>query len=276
MKLGFNEATCMRSSTVEVDLTLCEENGYDYIELRLEMLQDYLTRHGLDELKEYFDTHHLKPYAINSIDDINFRTPEEWAQLVENFTFVCEVSEVIGNPYIVLVPTIDQELATTKLESEILEESVRNLKELAEIASAYGVKLAFEPIGDRYSICNSLRLAHEIINEVNREDVGLSVDCINLYMHDKCSDVGYIEKIPGEKIFLFHICDCEDLPLGTLNHSNRLMPGDGCIPIREIIDALRGTGFDTIASVELFREEYWSMPPAEVIEMAADKTRQFL
>ena len=276
MKLGFNEATCMKSSTVEVDLAQCEQNGYDYIELRLEMLQDYLTRHGLDELKEYFDTHHIKPYALNSIENINFRTPEDWAQLVEDFTFACEVSEVIGNPYIVVVPTIDQELATTKLESEILEESVRNLKELAEIASAYGVKLAFEAIGDRYSICNSLRLAHEIINEVNREDVGLSIDCINLYMHDKCSDVGYISKIPGEKIVLFHICDCEDLPLGVLNHSNRLMPGDGCIPIQEIIDALHGVGFDEIASVELFREEYWNMPPAEVIEMAADKTRQFL
>jgi len=41
MKLGFNEATCMKHSSLQADLELCEKNGYDYIEIRLDMLADY-------------------------------------------------------------------------------------------------------------------------------------------------------------------------------------------------------------------------------------------
>ena len=45
LKLGYNEATCKENSSVEKDLELCEKYGYDYIELRLDMLKEYLKTH---------------------------------------------------------------------------------------------------------------------------------------------------------------------------------------------------------------------------------------
>ena len=48
LKLGFNEATCKENSSVEQDLELCEKYGYEYIELRLDMLKDYLKDHTLE------------------------------------------------------------------------------------------------------------------------------------------------------------------------------------------------------------------------------------
>jgi 2-keto-myo-inositol isomerase len=81
LKLGYNEATCMGNSCVERDLELCEKYGYDYIELRLDMLKEYLIAHTLEDLKTFFKTGRLKPYALNSIENINFRTPDEWDTL---------------------------------------------------------------------------------------------------------------------------------------------------------------------------------------------------
>ena len=49
LKLGYNEATCKENSTVEKDLELCEKYGYDYIELRLDMLKEYLKTHTVDD-----------------------------------------------------------------------------------------------------------------------------------------------------------------------------------------------------------------------------------
>ena len=68
LKLGYNEATCKENSTVENDLLLCEKYGYDYIELRLDMLQDYLKTHTTDDLKAFFAKSHIKPFAFNSIE----------------------------------------------------------------------------------------------------------------------------------------------------------------------------------------------------------------
>lgn len=275
MKLGFNEATCMKKSNVMRDLELCEKYGYDYIELRLDMIKDYLEDHSIEDLKEFFKAGHLKPFALNSIENINFCNKRQWNELIDLFTFGCKVACHIGNPYIVVVPTVTSEVSN-KNEEEVFIDSVNVLNKLADIAEKYNVKLAFEPIGDKKWVCNSIRQAYEIVKLVNRDSVGLVVDCINVYLHDKCADIEYLRKIPLDKIFVFHINDCENLPLGILDHCNRLFPGDGCIPIKEITDILKEKGYDKIASLELFRPEYWNMEPEDVIRIGTEKTKQYL
>lgn len=268
-KLGFNEATCMENSSVAKDLELCEKYGYDYIELRLDMLKEYLKTHTVEELKAFFDRSNLKPFAFNSIENINFCTPQEWDELVELFTFGCEISQKIGNPYIIVVPTMTEEVCTRN-EQEVLEDSVKVLNQLADIAEPYGVKLSFEPIGDRRWCCNSIRQGLEIVEAVGRDSVGLTVDCINVYMHDKCSDIDMIRRIPEDKLFVFHLNDCEDLPLGILDHCHRIMPGRGVIPVQEILEAAEAAGYDGPACLELFRPEYWKMDPDDVIRMGKE------
>lgn len=275
LKLGFNEATCKENSTVEKDLEFCEKYGYDYIELRLDMLKEYLKTQTLDDLKAFFDKSHLKPFAFNSIENINFCTPQEWDTLVELFTFGCEAAQKIGNPYMIVVPTMTDEICT-KDEKEVFEDSVKVLNQLADISEKYGVKLSFEPIGDRRWCCNSVRQALEIVEAVNRDSVGLTVDCINVYMHDKCADAEFIKKIPKEKLFVYHINDCEDLPLGILDHCHRIMPGKGTIPIKEVSEAVKAVGYDGPACLELFRPEYWDMDPEEVIKMGAESVKPYL
>ncbi len=275
LKLGFNEATCKENSCVERDLELCEKYGYDYIELRLDMLKKYFETHTVDDLKRFFAASHVKPFAFNSIENINFCTPQEWDVLVELFTFGCETAQAIGNPYIIVVPTVTPEVCT-KNELEVFEDSVNVLNKLADIAEPYGVKLSFEPIGDRRWCCNSMRQGLEIVQAVNRDSVGLTVDCINVYLHDKCADVDFIRKIPKDKLFVFHINDCEDLPLGILDHCHRLMPGLGAIPVQEVADAVKAVGYDGPACLELFRPEYWAMDADAVFAMGAKAVRPYL
>ncbi len=275
LKLGYNEATCKENSSVERDLVLCEKYGYDYIELRLDMLQKYFQTHTVNDLKTFFSQSHLRPFALNSIENINFCTPSEWDALVELFTFACTTAQAIGNPYLIVVPTVTAGHCT-KNEKEIFDDSVEVLHKLADIAEPYGVKLSFEPIGDRRWCVNSIRQALEIVQAVDRGSVGLTVDCINVYLHDKCADAAYIRRIPADKLFVFHINDCEDLPLGILDHCHRIMPGRGAIPIREVTDAVCAAGYDGPACLELFRPEYWAMDAEAVIRMGAECTRPYL
>ena len=268
LKLCFNEPTCKQNSSVERDLELCEKYGYDHIELRLDMLKEYFKTHTIDDLKAFFAKSRLKPFAFNSIEDINFNTPAQWEKLVQLFTFGCEVAQAIGNPYMIVVTTMGPDM-DRKTEQEVFEDSVKVLNQLADIAEPYGVCCSFEPIGDRRWCCNSLRQAWEIVQAVNRDSVGLTVDCINFYMHDKCADLGYIRKIPKEKLFVYHINDCEDLPLRVLDHCHRIMPGKGCIPVAEISKAVMDTGYGGPVCLELFRPEYWNMDAEEVIKMGA-------
>ena len=275
MKLGFNEATCMKKSSVETDLRLCEKYGYDYIELRLDMLKDYFSWHSVNDLHAFFMSSRIKPFAFNSIENINFCTDEEWRKLVDLLKFGCEISQAIGNRYIIVVPTMGSDMHQ-KASKEVFLDSVEVLQKLAEIAQPFSVKLAFEPIGDKRWCVRSLAQALEIINTVNREDVGLALDSINLFLYDRLENINTIDNVPVEKIFVYHIDDCEDLPLGVLDHCHRLYPGDGCIPLMKISEKLHSKNYNEICSVELFRPEYWELEPEEVIKTAAEKTKRFL
>lgn len=275
MKLGYNEATAMKRSSLENDLELCEHYEYDYIEIRLDMLKDYLKEHTLNDLKSFFGKSHLKPYAFNSIENVNFCTESEWKERLELFKFGCEISREINNPYIIIVPTMGPNMIE-KSELEVFEDSVNVLIKLSDMAKPYGVKLAFEPIGDSHWCVRSLRQCWDIIRTVNRENVGIALDAFNLFLFNRLRDIEDMDLIPLSKIFVYHIDDSEDLPLDVLDHCHRLLPGDGVIPLKEISARLKKAGYNEIASLELFRPQYWDMEPEEIIRIGADKTRAFL
>lgn len=275
MKLGINEATCKENSSLEQDLLLCEKYHYDYIEIRLDMLKDYLKTHTIDDLKKFFQTSHVKPYAFNSIENINFCTPKQEQEMIELFTFACKVGQQINNPYIIVVPTVSDEMIT-KSHEEIFQDSIRILKKLSDIALPYNIKLAFEPIGNKYWCVRELTQCLDIINAVNRENVGIALDAFNLFLYNKLENINSIDLVPQKKIFVYHINDSEDLPLSILDHCHRLLPGDGVIPLHEISSKLKSKGYEGIASVETFRPEYWQMNPDDVFRLAAEKTKAYL
>lgn len=275
MKLSYNQATCMQRSSVKNDILLCEKHGYDLIELRLDMLKEYLQTNTLQDLSKMFNSLHIKPFALNSIENINFNTKQSWAELVDLFKFACEVAQAIQNPYIVIVPTVTEERSKYN-EKEVFDDSVESISSLLEIARPYGVKLSLEPIGDRRWVCNSMRQAYEIVQHMDDEDLGLTIDAFNVYLADKCADIEFLNEIDLKKIFIYHIDDCEDLPLGILDHCHRLMPGDGIIPLTRFSQILKEKGYTDGASIELFRPEYWEQDPEVIIKMGAEKAKPYL
>jgi 2-keto-myo-inositol isomerase len=185
----------MKRSTVEEDLRLCEKYGYDYIELRLDMLKKYFTRRTVKDLAAFFASSRLKPYAFNSIEDINFRTGSDREAMLDLFRFGCETAQAIGNRSIVVVPTQGPDMQD-KDKAAVFDDSVAVLTSLADIAKPYGVRLSFEPIGDKRWCVRSLEEGLAIVNAVNRVDVGLTLDSINMYMYNNLENFDSIDKVP--------------------------------------------------------------------------------
>ena len=90
------------------------------------------------------------------------------------------------------------------------------------------------------------------------------------------STLDSIKTIDVEKLAVFHINDVEPMPREKITDANRLFPGDGVIPLKEIIEAVRSTGFDGVASVEIFRPEYWKREPGSVAREALAKSKKVL
>jgi 2-keto-myo-inositol isomerase len=267
MKICFNEATTMRHSTLEKDLEFCEKHGYDLIEIRLDKLRDYLQTYTVDDLVEFFNKSKIKPFAFNALEFIIFRDETGYQQIKDDLQFLCEVGEKINCKKIVVVPTFDIGEYT---KDQIKEESIRVLNELADTADKYGVKLAYEFVGYPNCSVNTFGQTYDIVTAVNRNNVGMVLDCF--HFHAMGSRIEDLKNADANKIFIFHIDDSEDLPVGALRDDKRLWPGDGAIDLDTIVSTLKEIGYSEMVSVELFRPEYWEWDIEETIRVGKEKT----
>jgi 2-keto-myo-inositol isomerase len=267
MKLSFNGATSMRADLI-TDIKAASAAGFDYFEIWAAKLRVFLKEHSTNDLKRLFSSNNLKPYSINSIEHITFREGEDYAKIKSECEELCRVASEIDCPFVVVVPG---KLPVDASEDLIVEESVRVLDELADTAEKFNVGLAFEFLGQTDCSVQTLGLADEIVKKVNRPNIGLVLDSFHFYAGG--STFESIDALNPEKIFIFHINDAEDRPKEELNDSHRLLPGLGILPLREIKAAFDRIGYDGVASVEIFRPEYWER---DTFELAKDARKAMI
>lgn len=268
MKLGFNQATTLENSNLATDLELCEQQGYDYIEIRtMDKLPEYLERHSLDNLSNYFKECHIKPLALNALVYFNNRSKDEYDDLLNEFKQMLEYADTLKVPYIVVVPLVTKDKI---LKEDIKASSVDVLKELAGLAEPYGIKLALEFVGHPECTINTFEQAYDIVQTVDNSNVGLVLDCF--HFHAMNSSIEALKQADISKLFILHINDTEDFPIGNLVDEDRVWPGHGAIDLEGILSVLKEKSYDGSVTVELFRPEYYKMPAEEVVIKAKETT----
>jgi len=244
--------------------------GFDYLEIWAPKLRDFLKSHAVSDLKTLFAESGVQPLSINSIEHITFRERAAYAQIRSECEELVAAAAAIGCPYIVVVPG---RFPPGGLSSyEVIEESVRVLRELASIAERHSVGLAFEFLGQKDCSVQTLELADEIVQKVNRGNIGLVIDSFHFYVGG--STIRMIDALDPKRLFIFQINDAENLPPDQLTDAHRLLPGQGILPLQEIIEAFRRIGYHGVASVEIFRPEYWERDPFELAREAKVATEK--
>mgnify|MGYP005838890287 CR=1 FL=1 len=269
MLLGFNGATTMRAS-LEQDVQAAGAAGFKALEIWAGKMNHYLQTHSLEDLRALFTSHGIRPVSINSIEHITFQG-ERYADIREQCRRYSEIAGAIGCDTLVVVPSPTPAGATW---ADIKRASIRVLSDLAEIAAAHNVKLAYEFLGQPDCSVSTLAQCWEIVREANLPNVGLVLD--TFHFHAGGSTLDSILQVAPDKIYIFHINDAEDRPRETLTDAHRLLPGEGVIPLSDILANLQTIGFDGLCSIELFRPAYWKRNAQELATDARAKTTALL
>jgi len=268
MKLALNGATTMRADLL-TDVQAAKDAGFDYVEIWAAKLRKFLTIGTPGELKNVFAEAGVPPLSINSIEHITFRDAESYEAIKEECRELSKIAAELECPYIVVVPG--------KLPAgdvDVVEESVHVLTELCDIAAEHGVALGLEFLGQPDCSVPTLDLAAEIVRTAARDNLGLVIDSFHFYAGG--SDVTMIKQLDPRLIYIFHINDAEDLPRAQLEDRHRLLPGLGILPLREMVAAFREIGYDGVASVEIFRPEYWERDAFQLARDAKAATEQIV
>ena len=280
MKTSYNEACGRDCSTLEQDLELCEQAGFDYIEIRLDLLRGYLQNHTLEQLRAFFDTSRLKPHAINAVYLRQGMLPGEeisWEEpAMQDFKLACETCQAIGSRFVIVVPPLDPSGVFTGDMDAAQQDCVRILKKLSALARPYGVRLCFELVGLRKSCVRDIGSVDRIVRAVDQDNVGFVFDSYNIYLNGRCNDFSGLRAVPPEKIFAVHLMSADDVPEDQMGQDKRCFPGRGVVDTDAFLQTLRACGYEGMVSVETFRPEYWTQSPRWVVENAYSSLRQAL
>lgn len=270
MQLGFNGATTM-TSDLQTDIHIAGEAKYDVIEITAAKLDKFLETRPIAEARKLIKAAHLKTHAINSIEKINFRDAAGRSEILTRTRRLAEYAHALDCPWIVAVP--GPAPGDMRWEA-IRDNTVISLRVLCEVAEPHNVGIAFEFLGFSWCSVQTVTQAWEIVCAVDRANLGMVIDTCHFYAGNSTLDS--IRAVDARKMGILHLNDVEPMPKEKITDAHRLFPGDGVIPLKEIIGAVRGIGYDGVASIEIFRPEYWAHDPLAVAREAKKKAEQVL
>jgi sugar phosphate isomerase/epimerase len=126
------------------------------------------------------------------------------------------------------------------------------LPRLADRAAALDMRLAFEPLNPVLFHTDTalwgLDAALELIERVDHERLGICLDTWNVF---QTPDLLATVARARDKIFVVQVSDWQR----PRANADRRSLGDGTIPTRAILAAVRGTGYDGPYVLEIFSEE---------------------
>jgi len=134
-----------------------------------------------------------------------------------------------------------------------------------------GVPAAFEFVGP-WPQYNSPLQAWEVIQA--GPELGTMVFDTFHFWRGGC-DLSQIEKIPGNRVSLAHLSDARDVPSQTAVDADRTYPGEGVIPLRQVLTGLVEQGFTGPLSIEILGGAQ-EQNPATVIKHAYEAARKLV
>jgi sugar phosphate isomerase/epimerase len=141
--------------------------------------------------------------------------------------------------------------------ADALERIAETLAGLAARIEGLDVSIAVE--FNWSPVVKSLHSALLVVEHANHAQVGILFDPAHYYT--TVTKFEHLTERSVRRIKHVHLDDMRDKPGDLSNcNSDRVLPGQGVIDLRAIIDRLESFGYAGFYSIEMFNEDLWRMP----------------
>jgi sugar phosphate isomerase/epimerase len=151
------------------------------------------------------------------------------------------------------------------------------LAALLDYARSVGMPLALEPLHPMYAAdracVNTLVQALDICDRLDPEragSIGVAVDIYHVWWDPALWDG--IARAGKDRLLAYHVCDWLVPTRDMLN--DRGMMGDGVVDLKRVRAAVEAVGYAGFSEVEIFSEDWWARPIAEVLAACIARHRE--
>ena len=229
--------------------------GFRYVELIPAHIREFVQKEGMPAAKKLLSDLGLK--AVSSSGGSGLAEPgPARAKALEDLKPNAEMAAALGVDRLVCPSR-----TTEKFVLDDYKRAQDNLREAGEIVKPYGVTVMVEFMRGSTFI-GTLPTSLNLTRDTAHPNVRSMFDFYHFGAGlSKLEDLELIR--PGE-IHHVHFQDVPKLPRELLDNSTRDIPGDGVLPLRHILQALKKKGYAGPVSVELFYPHLQKGDPYEV------------
>jgi 4-hydroxyphenylpyruvate dioxygenase len=258
MKPCLSEATTL-SSDFAADVAAYADAGCPGMEVWLTKLEQYLEKHSAAETRRLLDDRGLSPAAASYQGGLLLSQGEQRRAHFDHFRRRLDLCQHFGIPTLLLAADFAGPVDATALERAVV-----SLKQAAQWAAGFGVRLALEFRGNA-PFCASLDTALALIAHCGEANVGINFDVFHYYTGpSKFEDLALLT--PANLAFV-QLCDVAGVPRELATDADRVLPGEGDFQLGPIVAQLRRLGYDGWVSLELLNPTLWQVPAAQVADL---------
>lgn len=278
MQLVYNSNSTMHLPALG-QIRLARETGWDGIFLRAEHLRRYLALgYPADSLRAALGP--LQPVNLGALADIERSEPAERRALDQEAALLTELALAVGatNVQVLSGPVMANgpyrgPVGLTQAELRLV--TAAGLRRVADLGAAAGIRYYLEPLA--WTPLGSLADAVAAVDLAERDNIGLVLDFWHLWQTGATPD--QLARLDPRIIAGVDFSDSLGGPGGrdASQASRQVWPGDGEIPLREWVAAIRSTGFDGWWDNELYSPLHWELAdPIAVATGLRDVLREAL
>ena len=267
---------CLNMSTIRghklgylKELEIASKAGFQHAEIWIESLQQYLSSGGtVKEAKSRMDT--LGITAENAIGFARWIVDDDSVrkQGIEQLKKEMDILAQIGCKRIAAPPT-----GATDTPGLDLRKAAERYRAILEVGDQTGVV----PHLELWGFSKNLSRASEVIfvaMESGHPSARVLLDTYHLYKGG--SPVETLWMIGKPAMELMHLNDFPAISRETITDADRVHPGDGTGPIKQILKQLKKPDQPLILSEEVFNKKYYAQDPLEVAKTAMEKMKKII
>lgn len=267
LRLCLSQTLSLASDFLD-DIQAFAAAGAAAMEVWLTKLEQAVEKYGLDRLQEAVRSRQLTLAAAAGQGGLLWTTGDQRRLIFEQFQSRLALCQALGIGTMIVACDFPQ-----PLESADWNRALRQLRQAAQLAACYQVRLALEFQG-RAAWCTNLDTLARWLGACDEPNVGINFDVFHYYTGpSKTEDLDWLTK---DKLFFVELCDLSGVPREWARDSHRILPGDGDFRLQPIMERLRQIGYEGFVAVEAPNPDFWNMPATRVAEAALAALKRVL
>ncbi|MFT4052495.1 MAG: TIM barrel protein [Microbacterium sp.] len=240
-------ATVCLSGTLVEKLHACADAGFDGVEIFEPDL--VAAPESPEEIRALVARLGLSLDLYQPMRDVEGLSEELFADVLRRAEAKFALMQRLGMTLVLCCSNV----ATATVDDD--EVSASQLRRLGDLATRYGVRIAFEALAWGRFV-DDYRRAWRIVQLADHPHVGVCLDSFHILARGH--DPAAIEGIPADRIFFLQLADAPAMSLDVLSWSrhHRLFPGEGSFDLTSFVAHVVRAGYTGPLSLEVFNDTF--------------------